>query len=146
MRRFTSFEASFFRTLNEVLEPSVRAGWGSLLLPTGLIVLETTGRRSGRTFRVPVVATRIGDSILVSTARGERSQWLKNLAATPASGYWELGRAHQAEALVLSPHTNIPDVARVPALVRPLLPALALLSAGCGAGFAILLPAGAIAR
>lgn len=138
--RLSAVEANFFRALNEVLEPVVRRGWGSLLLPTGLIVLETTGRRSGRRFQVPVVATRIGDSILATTVRADRSQWLKNLAATPASRYWELGRLHDAQAVVLSPDTNIPDPARVPTLIRPLLPALSLLAAGCGAGFAILSP------
>lgn len=139
-RSWTDLEARFFRTLNGVLEPAVRAGWGSLLWPTGLIVLETTGRRSGQTFRVPVLATRIGGHILASTARGDRSQWLKNIHASPAIRYWSAGREHEADAVVLSPSSNIPRLASFPAIVRPLVPGLALLAAGCGAGFAVLTP------
>ena len=41
-----SLEREFFRTLNRVVEPMVRAGFGSpRIVPGGLIVLETLGRR-----------------------------------------------------------------------------------------------------
>ena len=47
-----SIEREFFRTLNRVVEPLVRAGVGSpRIVPGGLIVLETAGRKSGRRVR-----------------------------------------------------------------------------------------------
>jgi hypothetical protein len=95
-------EAQFYRAINGVVEPAVRAGWGSPgCSPNTMIVLETTGRRSGRTYRTPLAATRLGDRIFVSTLRSGRSHWLKNLAATPEAGYWLAGRRHDAQASVL---------------------------------------------
>ncbi len=42
-------EAEFFRTLNAFVEPVIMAGCGAPgLLPSGMIVLETTGAKSGR--------------------------------------------------------------------------------------------------
>lgn len=81
----SAIERQFFRTLNRVVEPMVRAGLGSpRIAPGGLIVLETTGRKSGRRFRTPLAATRIGDYVLVATARGSRSQWVPNASARPS--------------------------------------------------------------
>ena len=136
----TGFEAQFFRTLNGFIEPAIRAGFGSPgIWPTGLIVLESTGRRTGRTYRVPVAATLWGHLILASTVRGERSQWLKNLSVTPALRYWLAGREHEADATVIAPGMPIPDGISMPALLRPLLPSLSFLS-GLGMGFAVLTP------
>ena len=134
-------EATFFRALNEVVEPAVRAGLGSpCFWPTGVIVIESTGRHTGVTHRSPVVAAAIGEAVIVSTVRGERSQWLKNLAATPRVRYWRGGLAHEALAITFSPDTPLPDVGDMPALLRPLVPGLAFLCAGFGMGFAVLIP------
>src|SRR5437870_7904528 len=90
--------------LNRLVEPRVRAGWGSpRLAPGGLIVLETTGRRTGRRSRTPLAATRLHNYVIVSTFRGERSQWMKNAAANPDVRYWLGGRPREARAVVLAP-------------------------------------------
>ncbi len=136
----TGFEVQFFRTLNGFVEPAVRAGFGSPgIWPTGFIVLESTGRRTGRTYRVPVAAALWGHLILATTVRGERSQWLKNLSVTPALRYWLAGREHEADAIVFAPDTPIPDNISMPALLRLLVPSLSFLS-GLGMGFAVLTP------
>src|SRR5207247_1617975 len=86
-------EAQFFRFLNRLVEPYVRAGWASpRLVPGGLIVLETRGRKTGRPSRVPLAATRIQRHIVVSTFLGARSQWVKNVSANPQVRYWLRGR------------------------------------------------------
>jgi hypothetical protein len=57
--------------LNRVVEPIVRRGVGSpRLAPSGFIVLETVGRKSGELRRSPLAATRIGRHMIVATFRG----------------------------------------------------------------------------
>jgi deazaflavin-dependent oxidoreductase (nitroreductase family) len=95
-------EVEFFRMLNRVLEPRIRAGLGSpCLTPGGFIVLETRGRKTGRLARTPLAATRIGDHVVVGTFRAGRSQWVQNLAAQPETRFWLGGRPRRTRAFVL---------------------------------------------
>jgi deazaflavin-dependent oxidoreductase (nitroreductase family) len=97
-----TIETEFFRMLNRVVEPLVRRGVGSpRLLPSGLIVLETKGRKTGRRIRSPLAATEIGEYVIVGTFRGDRSHWVLNLAAEPHAQYWVRGRARNAKAFVM---------------------------------------------
>ena len=76
--------AEFFGTLNVLVEASVRAGCASPgLLPTGMVLLETTGAKSGLPRRVPLLATVLEGCLFIGTACGARSQWLRNLRAEP---------------------------------------------------------------
>lgn len=87
-----------FRTLNSVVRPIAKAGLTSPLpIGIGIVVVETTGRKSGKTREVPLVATRIGDRIDVSTVRRD-SQWVKNLAADPDGAVWLKGERREATA------------------------------------------------
>jgi hypothetical protein len=58
--RFGKLEKTIFRALNAVVEPAVRKGIGSpRFSPAGLIVLETTGFKSGQPLQPPrVLPTR----------------------------------------------------------------------------------------
>lgn len=107
-----SFEREFFRGLNAAVEPWVRAGWFAPgIAPAGLIVLETVGRRSGERRRVPLGAVRLGPWLLVSTVRGRRSQWARNLAANPgAVRWWLAGREVSGRALAWVPGEPSPAV------------------------------------
>lgn len=136
-----SLEARFFRTLNRFIEPVVRVGFGSpWIWPTGLVVIECTGRRTGGKHRVPVTATVVGHQLIIaSTMRPARSQWLKNLAAVPELTYWLAGREHTAKAIVFTPGAPTPDVSDLPALLRSLVPFLSWWT-GFGIGFAVLAP------
>ena len=105
-RAVTSDLASdFFRTLNSVVEPVVRAGCFSpnLFAPTGLIVLETTGHRSGKPHRTPVLAMLMDGHLIVRTFRGERSEWFKNLRKSPDVAYWTRGEKKAARAVIHAP-------------------------------------------
>ncbi|TMF07417.1 MAG: nitroreductase family deazaflavin-dependent oxidoreductase [Chloroflexi bacterium] len=97
--------SEFFRTLNSVVEPLVRAGCFSpnLFAPTGLIVLETTGRRSGKPHHTPVLAMLMDSHLIVRTFRGERSEWFKNLRKNPDVAYWTRGEKKAARAVIHAP-------------------------------------------
>lgn len=98
---------SFFRKLNGVVGPAVKAGLGSPLpLGVGTVVLESTGRVSGEPREVPVLALRVGDRVVVSTVRGA-SQWLKNLEADDRGAVWLWGERRPASAQVRRGPLNI---------------------------------------
>jgi hypothetical protein len=119
---WTRLEANFYRTVNRFVEPAVRAGLGSpCLSPTGLVVLETTGRRSGRTYRTPVVATLLGGRLLLSTVRGRGSDWLRNLAVTPELRYWQGGRLYDGDAVVFTPQDKPGTLDALAPMVRPVV-------------------------
>jgi hypothetical protein len=89
-----------FRALNRLVRPIAKLG--HLSPPAaggGLALLETTGRSSGLPREVPLLATRLGDRVVVSTVRSD-SQWVRNLEADPAAGVWINGRRQAAVAEV----------------------------------------------
>jgi deazaflavin-dependent oxidoreductase (nitroreductase family) len=146
MRAGCGVDARFFRMLNQIVEPRVRAGWGSPGLgPGGLIVLETRGRRTGRRSRIPLVATRLHGHVLVSTVRGRRSEWIKNLAAEPEVRYWSGGRARSARAVVLAPGRRAPGARALPPVLRWLVAGLVPYT-HAGWAFAVLAPSRGGAR
>src|ERR1700690_360603 len=112
-------EVQFFRMLNRLVEPQIRAGWASpRFVPGGLIVLETTGRRTGRRSRIPLAALRVDGHVLISTFRGARSEWVKNASANSNVRYWLRGRPRPARALVISSQHRARGRERLPAAVR----------------------------
>ena len=135
-----SAEARFFRTLNRLVEPLVRAGLGSpRLAPGGFVVLETRGRKTGKRRRTPLAATRLGPYVIVATFRGTRSHWVHNLAAEPRTRFWLGGRPRKARAFVLHPGKRFRTPRSLPA---PLQAVARLLSqyTKLGWAFAILSP------
>lgn len=129
-----------FRRLNAVVEPAVRRGLASpALAPASLIVLETTGYSSGRRRRTPLWSIGLGRYRIVSTVRGGRSFWVKNLQKQPRVRYYLGGKPRESEAIVIAPGATLPP----PRALPPGLRSLATVFAGLaqrGWAFAILVP------
>ncbi len=78
-----------------VLNPVTKLFAGYL---PGLVLLETTGRRSGRPRRTPVGGHRDGDTLWVVAEHGRRANYIRNIAADPKvrvriGGRWRSGKA-----------------------------------------------------
>jgi hypothetical protein len=101
MRNITdSITRRGFAALNGVVRPVVQAGIGNPLpIGAGAVVLETTGRRSGLPRPVPVLSTRLGHTLTVSTVRAD-SQWIRNAEADPNVAVWLGGTRRDAVATV----------------------------------------------
>ena len=89
-----------FRSVNRVVAPLARSGLaGPLPVGVGLVMLQTTGRRSGLQRQVPLLSARLGDRLLIGTVRST-SQWFRNLAVDPDPAVWLGGQARPADASV----------------------------------------------
>ena len=102
------------RYLNRVLVHLAGHGW--------FAELEHRGRRSGRTYRVPIMAFGSGPAVTVALTYGSGVDWLANLRAA------EGGRLHlRGELLTLAAPRDLSESqgrARVPQPPRSLLPVL----------------------
>jgi deazaflavin-dependent oxidoreductase (nitroreductase family) len=76
------------RLLNPVVKAASRAG---LPLP-GLVILETTGRKSGEPRRTPVGKAIVGDTLWVIAEHGRKAAYVRNIEAEPRVRV-RLGRA-----------------------------------------------------
>lgn len=134
-------EQQFFRTLNALVEPAVRHGVGSLsLAPASLIVLETTGYKSGQRRRTPLWSVGLGGYRMVSTARADRSFWVRNLQCDPFVSFYLGGRRRDARALVITGGEVIRDSGDLPAPLESFAYTLADVALP-GWAFALLVPA-----
>jgi hypothetical protein len=112
-------EADFFRALNAVVVPLVMAGAGAPgPWPCGMIVMETTGATAGGSRFVPLLATMVDGCALVSTWRGGRSRWVRDLEARPRVRYWLGGREQRGHARVFAPGARLPATDGLPPLAR----------------------------
>ncbi len=104
-----------FATLNSVVKPAVRSGVGNPFpIGAGPVVLETTGRSSGLPREVPVLATRAGNRLDVSTVRSD-SQWLRNIEADDRVAVWLGGQRREATADVTRGPLNTVRIELTPA-------------------------------
>ncbi len=139
-----TLESVYYQALNSLLTPLAESGAlapGALgPWPAGLIVLETTGWRSGRTHRTPVVAAALDDCLIVSTVRGRRSHWVKNLIAQPDVRYWTGDVPQAATAYVAAPAGAgvLGGTGDLPAAVSLIWPGLVCLADLSGCAFVAL--------
>src|SRR3954451_10903984 len=70
--------AVFNRTLNPVVLAVLRSP-AHRLLSGRLALITVTGRRSGRSFTIPVGYSRTGDVVTIGVGWPERKRWWRNL-------------------------------------------------------------------
>jgi deazaflavin-dependent oxidoreductase (nitroreductase family) len=76
-RRVSTFLSA--KLFNPLVKAAARAG-----LPTpSVVILETTGRRSGQPRRVPVTRALEGDTLWIVTEHGRRAGYVRNIEANP---------------------------------------------------------------
>ncbi len=91
-RRVSTFLSA--RIFNPLVLAAARAG-----LPTpGVVILETTGRRSGMPRRVPVTRMLEHDRLWIVTEHGRKAAYVRNIGADPRvririGRRWRTGRA-----------------------------------------------------
>lgn len=130
-----TLERKAFRALNTVVRPSIQRGFGSpCLTPWGLVVLEHTGRRTGRKYTSPLMAIRMGRRVVVTTYRTGRSHWIRNLEDRPRAHLWMNGERRPVRAHVLNSSRRHEPDGMAERVARPLRPAVRALMA---AGFAV---------
>jgi deazaflavin-dependent oxidoreductase (nitroreductase family) len=66
-----------------VFNPLVKAAAAAGLPLFGIAILETRGRRSGRTRRTPVGPTVDGDVVWIVAEHGRRAGYVRNIQADP---------------------------------------------------------------
>jgi len=76
-RRVSTFLSA--RVFNPVVKAAANAG---LPLP-GLVILETTGRKSGLPRRNPVGKALVGDTLWIVAEHGQRAGYVRNISANP---------------------------------------------------------------
>jgi deazaflavin-dependent oxidoreductase (nitroreductase family) len=89
-----------------------------------LVLLTTTGARSGRPHTIPVAVREDGPDLVVAGSRGglpEHPQWYRNLLANPELTVEYLGTTYQAQATTV---TNGPDRDRLFAMMAEVIPGL----------------------
>jgi deazaflavin-dependent oxidoreductase (nitroreductase family) len=83
------------RRLTRVTRPLALRSAGKETANTAVVC--HVGRRSGRTYRTPVVAAEHDDSFLIALPYGERTDWLKNVLAAGSATLVTRGRTHRVD-------------------------------------------------
>jgi deazaflavin-dependent oxidoreductase (nitroreductase family) len=83
------------RVFNPVMRRALEAG----LVPRGVALLETTGRRSGQPRRVPVGDGLRGEHFWIVTEHGRHAHYVRNIERDPrvrvkVGRRWHTGTAH----------------------------------------------------
>lgn len=79
----------------------IQRRWAGVIPLHGII--EHTGRRSGRTYRTPVMCFRSGDRVTFVVGYGLESDWLRNLLAAGGGGLTHRRRHYRMSELELVP-------------------------------------------
>ena len=91
--------------LNRIINPLVRALLRSPLHSLSskrLVLLRVTGRRTGRTFELPVGYALEGSTLVVTVSAPERKQWWRNICGPTPVTVVLRGRVRKGIAKLIS--------------------------------------------
>jgi deazaflavin-dependent oxidoreductase (nitroreductase family) len=100
---------------NKVVTNRVQGLYAWIVPPWAVLV--HTGRRSGRTYRTPVLAFRHDGKLVVPLLYGERSDWARNLLAAGGGRVVRGGRTYELSAPRVV-DAGAPEVSGLPAPAR----------------------------
>jgi hypothetical protein len=83
--------------------------WAPYLPPWA--VVEHRGRRSGRQYATPVLATISGATVYIPVLYGEQSDWLRNLFAADGGALVRAGRRYAMSGPEMGAASSAPGVA-----------------------------------
>ena len=92
---------SAMRKLTQVTRPLALRSAGKAGSNTS--VIRHVGRRSGKTYKTPVVAAQHEDSIYIALPYGERADWLKNVLASGKAEVLTDGKSYAVDRPVIVP-------------------------------------------
>jgi deazaflavin-dependent oxidoreductase (nitroreductase family) len=96
--------AARWKAMNDPLIAQFRAAGGRLTRKNPVLLLTTTGARSGRPITVPLNYTTDGDRLVVIASAGGSARhpaWFRNLEADPEVVIEHDGETYSARALVV---------------------------------------------
>ena len=74
-----------------------------------VLVLTTTGRKSGLARQTPLQYEQVGEDIYIASARGPQADWFRNLQANPRVEVLVQGKQFAAQAEAVTDPTRIAD-------------------------------------
>ena len=94
--------------INKRVTNKIQGVWAPYLPPYASI--EHVGRRSGRHYSTPVVASVHDDKLYVAVLYGEESDWVRNVIAADGAEVRRLGRTRRIESPRLRSARDVPGL------------------------------------
>lgn len=113
----------YMRPFNRRLARTYLRGFGPQKL---ILLLTTTGRKTGRARTTPLQYEITGGTLFVASARGPQADWYRNILANPCVQVQIGPHAFQATALPIAEPTEIADflalrLERHPVMIRMIM-------------------------
>lgn len=112
------FSHHFFRALNKRMVENYRRGIGPVNIT---LLLTTTGRKSGLPRITPVQYEEVDGLIYVGSARGQKSDWFKNIVADPRVHVQMQKREFDAVAEAVTDTKRVTDFIQLRVQRHPIL-------------------------
>lgn len=74
----------------------------------GLVALEVTGRKSGRTISFPLIMVRVNGQRFLASMLGENAQWVRNVRAAGGKAVLRSGGREEVQLVELTVHQRAP--------------------------------------